>query len=343
MLETELVMTADGAVIALSHTGRGSGRPVLLAPGFGMRAASLAPPTRRPNLVDALLAAGYDPWLLDYRTSPAVAPRRNRYTLDDIAAQDWPAAVAEVKRRTGADQVQVAPLCVGAVTFLMAVTAGHVAAADVRSAVCLQAGMAARGDAVNRLKSALHLPEVGWALGLRTVAPYAGLTVRNLALDVALSCNPARRGEHCHNPACRWAFGVFGPSWAHDQLDADTHDSLGEMFGPISTWAFRQLAQIMRAGHVVDGSGRDRYRPHLHRVSFPTMFLSGERGRMFLPRGAADTVAALRRANPDGDYSCVTVPGYAHLDIVVGRDAARDVYPHVVSFLDRTRAALPLS
>jgi cholesterol oxidase len=307
-----------------------------------MRASSLAPPTRSPNLVDALEAAGYDPWLLDYRTSPALAPPGNRYDLDDIAAHDWPAAVAEVRHRTGADGVQVVPMCVGALTFLMAVTGGHVEAAHVRSAVCLQAGLMARGDALNRLKSALHLPEVAWALGLRTVAPYEGLTARNLLTDVVLSANPARRGERCHNPACRWVFGIFGPSWTHDQLDADTHDALGAMFGPVSMWAFRHLAQVMRAGRAVDARGRDRYRPHLHRVSFPTMFVSGGRGRMFLPRSTLDTVAALRRANPEGDYTQITVPGYAHLDVVVGRDAARDVYPAVVAFLDRTARPVPV-
>jgi cholesterol oxidase len=113
------------------------------------------------------------------------------------------------------------------------------------------------------------------------------------------------------------------------------------MFGPVSVWAFRHLSKVMRAGRAVDAEGRDRYRPHLHRVSFPAMFVSGGRGRMFLPRSTVETVAALRRANPEGDYSQVTVPGYGHLDVVVGRDAARDVFPLVVDFLDRTGRRVP--
>jgi hypothetical protein len=52
----------------------------------------------------------------------------------------------------------------------------------------------------------------------------------------------------------------------------------------------------------------------------------------------------LKAANPHGDYTDTYLGEYAHLDGMIGRDAAKDVYPAILAFLDRTqcpRRAVP--
>ena len=59
------------------------------------------------------------------------------------------------------------------------------------------------------------------------------------------------------------------------------------------------------------------------------------------PLGAADitepvAVLVLRQlANEPSLYERVVLPGYAHLDALIGRDAATDVFPVLSDHLDR--------
>ena len=51
--------------------------------------------------------------------------------------------------------------------------------------------------------------------------------------------------------------------------------------------------------------------------------------------GSFRTWRWLRSQNPQGDYQRKELPGYAHLDAIVGSRAAIDVYPFIAQFLDR--------
>ena len=107
------------------------------------------------------------------------------------------------------------------------------------------------------------------------------------------------------------------------------------MFGVGSVPVLRQLSTITRAKRLVDRDGRDVYLGHPERLDLPILFLQGERNSIFLPPGSARTMAWLRKHNGTGRYQRRVLPRYAHLDTIVGRDAARDVYPHILRFLDQ--------
>ena len=86
---------------ALTRYQGGKRGPVILAPGFGVAAASFATPTVAKNLVEYLTERDYDVWLLDYRASPHSGHATGQYSLDDIATQDWMQAVDFVRAQTG--------------------------------------------------------------------------------------------------------------------------------------------------------------------------------------------------------------------------------------------------
>jgi pimeloyl-ACP methyl ester carboxylesterase len=77
--------------------------PVLLVHGAGVRANLFRAPVET-NLVDALLAHGYDVWLENWRASIDFPP--NLWTLDQAALYDHPAAVAKVVEATGWDRIK---------------------------------------------------------------------------------------------------------------------------------------------------------------------------------------------------------------------------------------------
>jgi cholesterol oxidase len=54
-----------------------------------------------------------------------------------------------------------------------------------------------------------------------------------------------------------------------------------------------------------------------------------------LPEGTAKTLQTLAKANDATLYQRVVFPNYAHMDLYIGRDSARDVFPTIVSELDR--------
>ena len=97
--------------------------PVLLIHGAGVRANIFRAPTQQ-SFVEYLVAAGYDVWLENWRASIDLPP--NRWTLDQAALFDHPAAVAMVVGETGWDEVKAVVHCQGSTSFMMAAVAGLV-------------------------------------------------------------------------------------------------------------------------------------------------------------------------------------------------------------------------
>jgi cholesterol oxidase len=327
-----------GELMLTNYRG-GSKGPVLLASGYGMAASSYATPTTQTTLAEHLVAAGYDVWLFDYRAGIHLASSHRPFTIDDIARRDWPHGVAEVRRRTGAETVQVIGHCVGSVSILMAMLSGL---DGIRSIVCSQFTTHPVTGWLNKTKNALHVGELMHLLRMKGVAPDTGHGVVDALTDVALRLVPVPRGEACTLPVCRWLNAIYGLTHTHDQLDDDTHRAFPTMFGFGEVGPIRQLATMTVKNLAVDADGRDVYCTHPDRLSVPILFLQGARNYIFRPEGTKRTVSWLRSHNDPTLYDYVELPDYAHLDCLVGRDSARDVYPVIVEHLDRSNPPDPV-
>jgi cholesterol oxidase len=86
-----------------------------------------------------------------------------------------------------------------------------------------------------------------------------GTTELDREIDVLAWKVPIPSGEECKNPLCRRVFSIFGPSYAHAQLNNATHTALAEMFGCVSLRPFEQLSLMMQQAKAVDSEGRDVY------------------------------------------------------------------------------------
>ena len=314
----------------------GSRGPVVLAPGFSIKASSYAIDTVDENLVEYLTARHYDVWLFDYRASPDSGSPLAPYTIDDIARIDWPAAVRAVLQHTGASSVQALVHCISSMSLLMALLEGL---QGVRSVISSQLTLHPVTDWINDLKADMGL--VGWLdrlSALDGVFPLVpGTSEFDAEIDVACWNVPVPDGQQCKNPLCHRVFSIYGPSYAHEQLNHWTHTALREMFGPVSIKPFEQLALIMRKGHVVDSAGQDSYlQPDkVRKLALPISFVVGGANQLFYPETAARTLAYLRAHNDPSLYELHLFPRYAHFDLFIGRDAARDVFPYLFEQLER--------
>lgn len=337
--ERHIVPTGDGVNIGLTRYRGGDRGPLVLAPGFSVRASSFATPTVDENLTESLVAKGYDVWLFDYRASNDAGNDTERppeFTIDDIARYDWPAAVAEIRKVTGADSVQALAHCVGSMSLLMGIGAGYVS--GVRSLISSQLTLHPVTDWLNYLKA-----DIGVAGALSQISLLDGHldfvsqgTETDYEIDAVAYQIPVPDGQACKNPTCRRVFGVFGPSWDHRQLGHDTHNALGSMFSRVSLKPFDQLGAIMHQGLAVDADGASIYTSSTaaKRLSLPISFLSGATNQIFYPESGQRTRVWLSEHNGDALYQQRVVPNYGHMDLFIGHNAHRDVTPVILEQLD---------
>jgi cholesterol oxidase len=328
-------VTKDGVSLRLVRYQGGDKGPVLLVHGFGMSGRVFSTDTVETNLVEYLHEAGFDLWVLDYRSSIELPACEGEFTADDIATHDFPAAVARVREVTGARHVDVVGQGLGALTLLMSLTDGL---DGVRSAVCLQSGLHLAAPAAARLKAGLHLPGVLKALGKQSLTAREGNNRGWQArlFDASLRLLPLELAESCTSRVCRRITFMYGPLFDHSQLNRTTHDALHEMFGAASLKAFGHLAQMVRAGHAVRADG-ETYLDRLDRLAIPMTFLHGGDNKCFLPEGTQKTFDMLSAANGSALYRRAIMPGYGDIDPIIGKQAVRDVFPLVLEHLAAAR------
>lgn len=348
--------------------------PVILSPGMSTTALSFAATTVKTNIVQLLLAQGYDVWLFDNRMSPQILPAQVGYTLDDIAREDWPAAVNAVLQMTGKSSVQVLAHCVGGLTAQMALLSGAITPAQVRQLVLSQFTVHVAANwynamtndiglaqgVVNGLPAAVqgliapHLPTgpAGSAIArlmqgvpaISTVSGQddpgmfggpAGAAAVNQFLNMVVWNAPTGIDRPCLSPTCHRIFGMFGPSFAHANLNEATHDGIREFFGTIATKPFEQLGLLMLRGHAVDAQGADVYLPNWKNLDLPIHMISGMVNQILLPDGSFRTWSWLREKMPakSARFTRTTIESYAHMDCFIGKNAAQDVFPGLLAAL----------
>jgi cholesterol oxidase len=322
----------DGARLRLARYRGGDKGPVLLVHGIASSSRVFTIDTVDPNLTEFLSAHGFDVWLLDWRGSPELHAGKLSYTADDVAREDIPIAVSTVRELTGAPDVHVVAHCVGAGAVLMSLANGL---DGVRSAVCLQFGTRLVAPNKAQLEAGLHLPSFLHGHNARSMDPYVDTHSgwRSEVWEEAFRIRHLRDKEGCSSPVCHRLTYMYGVLFQHQNINAGTHGALHEMFGAASVEMFDQLQRWERTGHLVDAGGAEVYMSHLDRLAIPMTFIHGADDACVLPEGTEATVAELREQNGADLYQLHILPGYGHLDCLVGKFVLRDVFPLVLEQL----------
>ncbi len=325
----------DGVALRLTRYRGGDKGPVILSHGLGVSSLIFSLDTIGTNMLEYLYAQGYDVWLLDFRNSIALPAVNLQSSGDDVALNDYPAAVDKVRELTGARDVQMVVHCWGSTTFFMAMLAGL---EGVRSVVCSQIATHIVAPVATHIKTGLHVPSFLNALGVKSLTAFASTNEdwQQKVFDAGLRLYPTALKERCQNQTCHRITFLYAPLYNHAQMNELQHETLYETFGVANMKAFEHLALLTNKGHLLNFQGEDVYLPHLERLALPITFIHGADNQCFVPESTEITYELLRKTNGADYYDRHVIPGYGHIDCIFGKNAWRDVYPIVAEALDRT-------
>lgn len=325
----------DGVPLRLTRYRGGDKGPVMLSHGLGVSSLIFSLDTIGTNLLEYLYAQGYDVWLLDFRNSIALPASKLQSSGDDVALNDYPAAVDQVRELTGARDVQMVVHCWGSTTFFMAMLAGL---EGVRSVVSSQIATHVVAPTATHLKTGLHVPSFLDALGVKTLTAFASTNEdwEQRVFDAGLRLYPTAVKERCDNRTCHRITFLYAPLYDHAQMNELQHETLYETFGVANMKAFEHLALLTNKGRLLNFKGEDVYLPHLERLALPITFIHGADNECFVPESTQLTFDLLRKTNGTGYYDRHVIPGYGHIDCIFGKNAWRDVFPIVAAALDKT-------
>jgi pimeloyl-ACP methyl ester carboxylesterase len=309
--------------------------PVLVIHGAGVRANLFRAPVER-TLVDDLIARGYDVWLENWRASIDLRP--SLWTLDQAAVFDHPRAVKKIVTETGWDQIKAVVHCQGSTSFMMSAIAGLVPEVTVvvSNAVSLHPVVPGLTKfkitcSVPCLKRVTHYLNPQWCLHAPT------LTAKAIATLILLT------HHECRNPICKgvsFTYGIGFPAlWSHANLNDQTHEWIKQEFAQVPIRFFEQMVECIKAGHLVPVDGMNELPKDLVAREPSTTarfaFVAGLNNRCFLAESQRRTFEFFNSWRKNY-HTLKMLPNYGHLDVFIGKDASRDVFPLIGEELERT-------
>lgn len=309
--------------------------PVLLVHGAGVRANIFRAPVET-TIVDALIADGYDVWLENWRASIDLAP--NEWTLDQAALYDHPKAVEKVVEETQTDEVKAIIHCQGSTSFTMAAMAGLVPQVTtiVSNAVSLHPVV----PNWSAFKLSYLLPVVRRLT--RYLNPRWGDEAPGVVPKLINGLVELTHHE-CDNGVCKhvsFSYGSGFPAlWSHENLNDATHDWLRHEFAHVPMTFYRQIVRSIKAGHLVTVEPLSEDLPADYAAAGPKTdarfaFFAGEDNLCFLPESQIRSHRYFDAQRPDY-HTLHVLPKYGHLDVFMGQDAGRDVFPLMLDELNQ--------
>ncbi|MGH8908743.1 MAG: alpha/beta fold hydrolase [Egibacteraceae bacterium] len=346
-VSTRRFHTDDGLALSLLRFRRPpSDDAVLLIHGLTSSSDMFIMPEHR-NLVQVLLDSGFgDVWCLDCRMSNRFAYNHtpNRFTLDDVALFDHPAALAAMRAQIGDRPVHVICHCLGSLSFMMSLAAGCVD--GIASVVSNSVALIPRVSRWARTKLAFGPFLVERALGSSFLSPLwaeePGLTPRKLVSRLV-----SLRHRECDDPVCHMLSFMWGDGhpamYSHARIADVTHRRARDLFGATSVHYYRHIRAMVRAGRAVKHDPDDPrhqrlpndYLARAPQITTPTLLVTGDRNHVFTDSNIA-CHRHLDQATP-GRHRLHVFPGYGHQDVFMGKDCATDVFPAMLSFLTQHR------
>lgn len=308
--------------------------PVIVVHGAGVRANIFRAPVET-NFVDALVDSGYDVWLENWRASIEFAP--NFWTLDQAAVYDHPQAVKTILNETGADTLKAVIHCQGSTSFTMSAVAGLVP--EVTTIVSNAVSLHPVVPSWSRVKLNYLLPAV--KLLTRYLNPHWGVDAPNFSAKfINFWVNLTHR--ECDNAVCKHVSFTYGSGfpalWSHENLDETTHEWLKEEFAAVPLLFFDQILRGIKKGSLVAIENFSEL-PENFTAQQPDTdarfaFFAGRNNLCFLAESQQKTYdyfSSLRK----NFHTLHLIPDYGHLDIFMGKNAARDVFPLLLAELEK--------
>ena len=344
--------TKDGLELLLRRfqSDAGDGDDVVLLVHGHTSAASmfyLPDHEQKTNLVSHLHASGFsDVWCLESRMSGALDhnARDHRFSLDDVALYDYPAALECIRNCIDPNQrIHVVAHCLGAMTILMSLFAGQV---EVTSVVANSVGLTPHVPRWARVKLALGPGLFENVLRVSHIDPNWGnhrpfSPARIFSRFVSLWHRRGCDVSACHMSSFMWGAGT--PAlFEHENMSRETHARIGELFGRTNWNYHRHVHKMVSSGHravkLDPGNPRHRDLPNEYLdgtrgVTTPILLVSGDRNRVFADSNRRFFEELVRRGMDPRQVEFKSFARYGHQDVFMGENAAVDVFDELVRFL----------
>ncbi|RKH48363.1 alpha/beta hydrolase [Corallococcus sicarius] len=300
------------------------------------------------NLVSYLLDHGFpDVWTLDFRMSNRFPYnlQRQRFDMDDIAAFDFPAAIAELRAQVGPDaRIHVICHCLGAVSFMMSLFGRAVT--GITSVIANSVALTPRVPNWSKVKlwmAPFFLEQLAGMPYLNAAgAEEGGLSRNKLLAKVAGLIHRECDVPACHTLSLMWGTG-FPALYSHENLQPVTHERGGDLYGATGFHYYRHVRKMVKAGGAVKYDRRksslshlpDDYFQYAKDIQTPVLFYTGADNHVFTD----SNIVCHQRLETlvPGRHALRVVSGYGHQDVFMGKDCHRDVFPHFVSWLEKHR------
>lgn len=345
-VSTHPFTTEDGLGLSLLRFHRAESQDVvLLIHGLTQSSDMFIMPEHR-NLVSYLLDNGFgDVWTLDNRLSNRHPYNHamHRYTLDDVAHWDNAEAVRTIREAIGPDRrLHVVSHCLGAVSFLMSLSAGVVD--GITSVVANSVALTPTLPAFSAAKIAVAPELFEYVAGFEYFDPRWGDAPRFTRPWLTAKIISATHREcdvsACHILSHLWGSG-FPAMYRHENLLEVTHRRLGDLCGGTGMNYYRHVRKMYFAGRAVRYDPKDErhaelpedYLSNAAHIDTPILLTSGDTNKVF---GDSNEICyrKLEKMTP-GRHEFRILPGYGHLDPFIGEQAAMDVFPHLLDFIKR--------
>lgn len=320
----EEIETGDGWKLAVyRYPHRTKSHPVLLIHGLGTNRFDVDFPDPHYSLAKYLHKKGFDTWIVELRgaglsrkkdwKARALTYLKTDWTFDDYVHKDLPVAVRHIQEKTGHKKLHWVGHSLGGTLVYAAIEAlGNGVCA---SGVTLGAAMGAVG-------------KVGLVKFLLKVDP----------LVRRMPCVPMKRLAQAGLPLARWLAPLEDNFfYAADNIDLSVIEKgLEVAVENVSSALFLQLHDWYKHNHFRSRDHSFSYRRHLKDIHAPFLVIAGSvDGLTAYP----DVHCAFREiGSKDKSFrvfsretGCRTE--YGHMDLVLGRNAPREVFPAIADWL----------
>ncbi len=304
------------------------------------------------NLVQFLLDNGLtDVWSLDFRMSNRFSYnlQPHRFNMDDVAMNDMPAALEELREHVGDRPIHVICHCLGSVSFMLSLF-----------------GRASRGVSSVISNSVALTPRLPrWSLIKLTIFPFFVDHVlrfdylnprwsedRGITLGKIFSKTVSLFHRECDEPSCHMLSIMWGTGWPalyhHENLQEVTHRRGADLFGGTSMHYYRHVRKMAYSKntavkfHPEDPryeSLPDDYFQYAAHIRTPILLVTGATNRVFTDSNV-ECHRRLEELAP-GRHELHVYPGYGHQDVFMGKNNHLDTFPRMLDFIERNRGKPP--
>ncbi len=299
------------------------------------------------SLVQYLLDNGYqDVWTLDYRMSNRFGynMQRNKFNMDDIALYDFPAAIATIREQVGPDKrIHVICHCLGSVSFMMSLFGKAVT--GISSVIANSVALTPNIPSWSKVKLTVGPFLSDYVVGIEYLNPYwrrqPGFSMGKVLANVISFFHKECDVPECHMLSFMWGTG-FPALYSHENLHDVTHRRGGDLYGGVSVNYYRHVSKMVKANNTAikyepDNpkyqSLPDDYFEHAKEIETPVLFMTGEQNKVF----ANSNLICHQRLEQivPGRHELHVFPNYGHQDVFMGKNCDKDIFPRLLSFLQK--------